>query len=68
MRGGPEIVRHAGLALYATSSKIKYFQAPLASRITQMSVMDALFTAVHLPYAGRSCSNGGDVRAPLPQV
>jgi DNA-binding MurR/RpiR family transcriptional regulator len=41
-----EIVRHADLALYATPSEVKYFQAPLASRITQLAVVDALFVAV----------------------
>jgi RpiR family transcriptional regulator, carbohydrate utilization regulator len=34
------------LSLYATPSEINYFQAPLASRITQLAVIDALF--VHL--------------------
>jgi DNA-binding MurR/RpiR family transcriptional regulator len=37
------ITAHADLALFATPSEIKYFQAPLASRITQLAVMDALF-------------------------
>ena len=51
------------LALFATPSEIKYFQAPLASRITQLAVMDALFvsmaqkqrdrTAAHLQGASR---------------
>jgi DNA-binding MurR/RpiR family transcriptional regulator len=31
------------IALYATPSEIKYFQAPLASRITQLAVIDAIF-------------------------
>ena len=57
-----EIVRHADLALYATPSEIKYFQAPLASRVTQLALVDALFvflaqkhkdrTAVQLRNAG----------------
>jgi len=33
----------ADIALYATPSEVKYFQAPLASRITQLAVIDALF-------------------------
>jgi RpiR family carbohydrate utilization transcriptional regulator len=33
----------ADIALYATPSEIKYFQAPLASRVTQLAVIDALF-------------------------
>jgi DNA-binding MurR/RpiR family transcriptional regulator len=31
------------LSLFATPSEIKYFQAPLASRITQLAIVDALF-------------------------
>jgi RpiR family transcriptional regulator, carbohydrate utilization regulator len=52
----------ADLALFATPSEIKYFQAPLASRITQLAIIDALFvflaqkheerTAVELGNAG----------------
>lgn len=52
----------ADLALFATPSEIKYFQAPLASRITQLAIIDALFvflaqkhkerTAVELRNAG----------------
>jgi DNA-binding MurR/RpiR family transcriptional regulator len=34
--------------LYATPSEIKYFQAPLASRITQLAVIDALFVSLAL--------------------
>ncbi|MFN7996684.1 MAG: MurR/RpiR family transcriptional regulator [Bryobacteraceae bacterium] len=37
------ITRFAEIALYATPSEIKYFQAPLASRVTQLAVIDALF-------------------------
>jgi DNA-binding MurR/RpiR family transcriptional regulator len=33
----------ADIALYATPSEVKYFQAPLASRVTQLAVIDALF-------------------------
>jgi DNA-binding MurR/RpiR family transcriptional regulator len=33
----------ADLALFATPSEVKYFQAPLASRITQLAIIDALF-------------------------
>jgi DNA-binding MurR/RpiR family transcriptional regulator len=40
------------LALYATPSEIKYFQSPLASRITQLAVVDADFIAAHLQDAG----------------
>lgn len=34
--------------LYATPSEIKYFQAPLASRVTQLALIDALFVTVAL--------------------
>jgi RpiR family transcriptional regulator, carbohydrate utilization regulator len=52
-----EIVRHADLALYATPSEIKYFQAPLASRITQLAVVDALFVAVASRHKNRTASH-----------
>jgi DNA-binding MurR/RpiR family transcriptional regulator len=34
------------MCLHATPSEIKYFQAPLASRITQLALIDALFVAL----------------------
>jgi DNA-binding MurR/RpiR family transcriptional regulator len=37
---------HSDLVLYATPSEIKYFQAPLASRITQLALVDVLFVAI----------------------
>lgn len=37
------ITQHSDLSLYAAPSEINYFQAPLASRITQLAVIDALF-------------------------
>jgi len=40
------IVEHSDLVLYATPSEIRYFQAPLASRITQLALVDALFVAI----------------------
>jgi DNA-binding MurR/RpiR family transcriptional regulator len=40
------ITAHADYSLYATPSEIKYFQAPLASRITQLAVIDALFVSL----------------------
>lgn len=49
-----EITRHADLALFATPSEIKYFQAPMASRITQLAVVDALFVAVALGHKNRT--------------
>jgi RpiR family transcriptional regulator, carbohydrate utilization regulator len=40
--------------LYATPSEINYFQAPLASRITQLAVIDALFVSLALKYKNRT--------------
>ena len=40
------ITEHSDLVLYATPSEVKYFQAPLASRITQLALVDALFVAI----------------------
>jgi DNA-binding MurR/RpiR family transcriptional regulator len=42
------ITQCSDLALFATPSEIKYFQAPLASRITQLAVIDALFVFLAL--------------------
>jgi RpiR family transcriptional regulator, carbohydrate utilization regulator len=52
-----EIVRHADLALYATPSEVKYFQAPMASRITQLAVVDALFVAVAQRHKNRTAAH-----------
>ena len=40
------ITRFPDLTLFATPSEIKYFQAPLASRITQLAIVDALFVSL----------------------
>jgi RpiR family carbohydrate utilization transcriptional regulator len=42
------ITAYADLVLYATPSEVKYFQAPLASRITQLALVDALFVSIAL--------------------
>jgi DNA-binding MurR/RpiR family transcriptional regulator len=42
------------ICLYATPSEIKYFQAPLASRVTQLAVIDALFVALALKNKNRT--------------
>lgn len=36
----------ADISLFATPSEIKYFQAPLASRITQLAIIDVLFVSL----------------------
>jgi len=48
------ISTHSDLCLYATPSEIKYFQAPLASRITQLAVIDALFVSLALKHKNRT--------------
>lgn len=48
------ITTASDLCLYATPSEIKYFQAPLASRVTQLAVIDALFVFLALKYKNRS--------------
>lgn len=40
------ITARSDLCLYATPSEINYFQAPLASRVTQLAVIDALFVSL----------------------
>ena len=44
------ITTHSEYCLYATPSEINYFQAPLASRITQLAVIDALFVSLALKH------------------
>jgi DNA-binding MurR/RpiR family transcriptional regulator len=48
------ITAHSDFCLYATPSEIKYFQAPLASRVTQLAVMDALFVSLALNHKNRT--------------
>lgn len=48
------ITRHSDLCLYATPSEVMYFQAPLASRITQLAVIDALFVSLALKHKNRT--------------
>jgi RpiR family transcriptional regulator, carbohydrate utilization regulator len=40
------ITAHADVVLYAAPSEVKYFQAPLASRVTQLALVDALFVSI----------------------
>jgi RpiR family transcriptional regulator, carbohydrate utilization regulator len=48
------ITAYSKYSLYATPSEIKYFQAPLASRVTQLAVIDALFVALALKHKDRT--------------
>jgi RpiR family carbohydrate utilization transcriptional regulator len=48
------ITSRADLKLFATPSDVKYFQAPLASRITQLAIVDALFVFLARKHKGRS--------------
>lgn len=40
------ITMRSDFSLYATPSEVMYFQAPLASRMTQLAVIDALFVSL----------------------
>ncbi len=42
------LARSADIRLYAAPSEVKYFQAPLASRVTQMALADALLVMLGL--------------------
>jgi DNA-binding MurR/RpiR family transcriptional regulator len=42
------------LSLFATPSEINYFQAPLASRVTQLAVIDALFVYLALKHKNKT--------------
>ena len=48
------ITAQADMALYAAPSEVKYFQAPLASRITQLALVDALFVSIALRRKNRT--------------
>lgn len=50
------ITQCSDLCLYATPSEIKYFQAPLASRVTQLAVIDALFVSLALKDKNRTAA------------
>jgi RpiR family transcriptional regulator, carbohydrate utilization regulator len=48
------LTKQADLALFAAPSEIKYFQAPLAARIAQLALVDALFVAIALKQKKRT--------------
>jgi RpiR family transcriptional regulator, carbohydrate utilization regulator len=48
------ITAYADLKLFATPSEVKYFQSPLASRITQLAIVDALFVFLARKHKERS--------------
>jgi DNA-binding MurR/RpiR family transcriptional regulator len=50
------ITTHSDYCLYATPSEIKYFQAPLASRVTQLALIDALFVFLALKHKTRTAA------------
>lgn len=50
------ITAQSDLCLYATPSEVKYFQAPLASRVTQLAVIDALFVFLALKQKNKTAS------------
>lgn len=50
------IVAQSDLSLYATPSEVMYFQAPLASRMTQLAVIDALFVSLALKHKNKTAA------------
>lgn len=50
------ITTYSDLCLYATPSEVNYFQAPLASRVTQLAVLDALFVSLALSFRNRTAT------------
>lgn len=50
------ITLSSDLCLYATPSEINYFQAPLASRVTQLAIIDALFVSLALRHRNKTAS------------
>lgn len=48
------ITNYSDLCIYATPSEINYFQAPMASRVTQLAVMDTLFVSLALKDRART--------------
>jgi RpiR family transcriptional regulator, carbohydrate utilization regulator len=50
------ITTYSDLCLYATPSEVRYFQAPLASRVTQLAVLDALFVSLALKCRNRTAA------------
>lgn len=50
------ITTYSDYCLYATPSEIKYFQAPLASRVTQLALIDALFVFLALKHKTRTAA------------
>ena len=48
------LTQHSDHALYASPGEIKYFQAALASRVTQLAVIDALFVTLALRHKTRT--------------
>ena len=50
------ITSHSDFCLYATPSEINYFQAPLASRVTQLAIIDALFVSLAMENKNRTAT------------
>lgn len=50
------ITECSDLCLYATPGEIKYFQAPLASRVTQLALIDALFVSLALKHKNKTAA------------
>lgn len=50
------ITAFADIVLHATPGEVKYFQAPLASRVTQLAVIDSLFAALAIDRKSKTMS------------
>ena len=48
------ITAASDICLYATPGEVKYFQAPMASRVTQLAVIDTLFVSLAMKDKKRS--------------
>lgn len=59
------ITKFSDLSLYATPSEINYFQSPLASRVTQLAVIDALFVGLALKHRSKTSARVQESRQEL---
>lgn len=54
---GSALANAAHIQLYAAPGEVKYFQAPLASRVTQLALADALLVMIGLQHKRRSLAH-----------
>ena len=51
------LAQTADIRFYAAPSEVKYFQAPLASRVTQLAIADALLVELGVQHRHRALSH-----------